>query len=150
MFLVFRNFGRVLSNGMKVATVLTVLVSPNTFASGNIVKFSGECSVGLKGQALVPVDSFDLEAQEGECPNKTIEFSVPGAEGTTAYGVYVEFQRSEFGPGLRDKPYFGVYEKSGGSVNNSAKVFNAKPDTVLIFEQELKDGARLYCSGTIQ
>jgi hypothetical protein len=139
---------------MKINRILPVLsalwMGASAFAQSDVLTFSGNCSLSLNGQAYVTIDSFDLEAKEGDCPNKTMEFSVPGNGQATKYGIYVEFQRSEFGPGLRDKPYFGYYEKSQGTLKNTTRAYNVKEGTVLIFSQELKDGARLHCSGTVK
>ena len=140
---------RVVLNTWQAAAMLSWLFGASTMANATTLTFSGECSVSFHGQPVVVVDSFYFEANENDCPNKSIEFSVPGVDGATAYAVYVEFQRSEFGAGLRDKAYFGLEEKSVGGIGGQAKAFNVKPGAVLIFDQELKHGAHLNCTGKI-
>jgi hypothetical protein len=105
---------------MKKIGILSVLpalmIGTSSFASSDVLSFSGKCQLSLKGQAYTSVGSFHLEGTRDECPNETIEFSVPGTGYATQYGIYVEFQRGEFGPGLRDKAFFGYYEKSDGAM----------------------------------
>ena len=139
---------------MKTTKILALLspllIGASAFAGTETLTFAGECSLSLKGEAHKRIGSFQLEAKQGDCPSKNMEFTVPTAGGAVPYGVYVEFQRSEFGPGLTDKPFFGYFEGGDGSLKNSTRAFNAKPGTVLSFSQELREGARLHCSGRVK
>jgi hypothetical protein len=127
-----------------------LLASPLAYSAADTLTFAGTCSVSLLHEPYKTVGTFSLEAKEDECPAAVIEFRVPGSVVNTDYGVYAEFQRSEFGAGMRDKAYLNVYPKKDGGSGDAIQVFNAQPGNILNFEQELVNGARLYCTGKIR
>lgn len=118
-------------------------------ASAEPMTFSGSCSLSLAGESFVTIDTFNLKAEEGDCPNKSMEFTLPDSQGGTEYGIYVEFQRSEFGENLTDKPYIAYYKKDAGTLKDFTRLFNVKPGTIVNSQKSLPNDARLYCAGEI-
>lgn len=119
------------------------------FANVETLTFAGECELALKGRRFETIDTFQLKADPGECPGKNMIFSVPNDEGSTEYGIYVEFQRSPFGKERTDKPYFAYFKKSEGILKNWARAFNVEVGTILEFNQEIDGKSRLHCVGRI-
>src|SRR4051794_22377174 len=98
-----------------LATLALTLVAASAHA--DVLTFAGSCQLSVEGKAFTTTGSFELVASPQDCPHADMEFTVTEASGAkSVHGIYLEFQRSEFGPGLIDKAFVSHYDKSVGSL----------------------------------
>jgi hypothetical protein len=111
--------------------------------------FAGHCDIQIDNGPFQPIGDFAVGGDPTSCDGTTLNFSAVENGVTKDYGIYIEFQRGEFGPGLSEKLYIGYYGLTERTLENHATTFNATPGTVLDLEQKVGDATRLHCTGTV-